>query len=117
MNYSSTQPESRFDPSETLRQARDAYLEAASKIMSSMVNTASYAEVSGDLLKSYLELAEPANICMDKFMPQILAFYRMPSRNEVESAANRITNIEMKLDDISTMLEEISRSLTQVVTR
>ncbi len=111
MNSTARQAECPPNPWEAFGHARDAYLESASKFISSIVNTSEYAEATGNFLKASLDIAEPARLWMDKFMPQILAYYRLPSRQELNSVASRITNIEFKLDDISAKLEELTQSL------
>jgi hypothetical protein len=113
MSTNTTQSEWPSDPWEAYRDAGDAYLEIASKFMSSIVNSSEYAEATGDLLRASLDMAEPTRVWLDKLMPQILAMYQLPSRQEMNSVATRMTNIELKLDDISANLEELTESRAQ----
>ncbi len=95
-----------FDPFSTWRQARDAYLDAWSKAMIDLVNTEAYAESTGRMLDSYLTLSTPARKIMEQTMTQVLAQLNMPTRSDIISLAERLTNIEMRLDDLDAKLDQ-----------
>jgi len=101
-----------FDPWNVTRLMRDAYLESMAAAMEHVVNTDAYAQATGAMLDSYLSVAAPVQKAMDKIMPQVLAFYGLPSRDDVISAATRMTTIETRLDDMEIKLDEIARVLT-----
>lgn len=100
-----------FDPWNTFRQMRDAYLESAARRAADLVNTEDYARATGALLEAYLNTAWPWCVWMEKLMPQMLAYYGMPSRQQIVSLAERMTNVEMRLDDMEAILADIRRLL------
>lgn len=89
---------------------RDVYPDAMAEAMASFVNTEAYAQANGAMLDAYLSVAAPLRKAMDDLMPQVLAFYGMPSRHELASVAARMTNIEIRLDDMEVKLDEIARA-------
>ena len=101
------------DPFEALRGVRDAYLESMSKVMVNAVNSEEYAQATGALLNGYLTLTAPAREALDKAMLQALEQFSLPSRQQVAVLAERLTNIEMRCDDMDAKLDrilELSRS-------
>jgi hypothetical protein len=98
-----------FDPMEPWRGMRDAYLDAWSKTMVEMVNNESYAQATGAMLDSYLAVSTPFREALEKAMLKTLEQLAMPSRADVISIAERMTNIEMRLDDLDAKLDEIKK--------
>ena len=94
-----------FDPMEPWRGMRDAYLEAWSKGMVEMVNTDAYAQATGTMLDTYLTVSTPFREAVEKAMLKTLEQLAMPSRADVVSIAERMTNIEMRLDDLDAKLD------------
>src|SRR5438309_7763442 len=99
-----------FDPFESFRGVRDAYLETMSKAMIDAVNTEAYAEASGAVLDGYLTASAPFREALEKNMLQALQQLSLPSRQEVAALAERFTNVEMRLDDMDAKLDAIARS-------
>lgn len=97
----------RFDPMEPWRGMRDAYLDAWSKSMVDMVNTEAYAQATGAMLDTYLTVSAPFREAVEKAMLKTLEQLAMPSRADVVSIAERMTNIEMRLDDMDAKLDAI----------
>jgi hypothetical protein len=95
------------DPFEALRGVRDAYLESMSKVMVNAVNSEEYAQASGAMLGGYLTLTAPAREALDKAMLQALEQFSLPSRQQVAVLAERLTNIEMRCDDMDAKLDQI----------
>jgi hypothetical protein len=102
-----------FDPWSATRLLRDTYLESMAEVMDHFVNTEAYAQATGAMLDSYLSVAAPVREAMDKLMPQLLAFYGLPQRDDVISVATRMTNIETRLDDMEMKLDEIARAVNR----
>ncbi len=96
-----------FDPFEAWRGMRDASLEAWSKAMIETVNTEAYAKTSGAMLDAYLTASIPFREMLEKTMLQTLQQLSMPTRADVVSLAERLTNIEMKLDDMDARLSRM----------
>ncbi len=103
----------RFDPMEPWRGMRDVYMDAWAKAMVEMVNTEAYAQASGAMLDTYLTVSAPFREAIEKAMLKTLEQLAMPSRADVVSLAERMTNIEMKLDDMDAKLDAVRALLAK----
>ena len=108
-----TRDSKRFDPMEPWRGMRDTYMDAWAKTIVDMVNSEAYAQASGAMLDSYLTVSAPFREAIEKAMVKTLEQLAMPSRAEVVSIAERMTNIEMRLDDLDAKLDDIHRLIVQ----
>src|SRR5271169_4232262 len=108
-----TQNGKRFDPMEPWRGVRDVYMDAWAKAMIEMVNTEAYAQASGAMLDTYLTVSAPFREAIEKAMLKTLEQLAMPSRADFVSIAERITNIEMKLDDMDAKLDAVRALLAK----
>jgi hypothetical protein len=106
----------RLDPMEPWRAARDLYMDAWGKTMVDMVNSEAYAQATGAMLDSYMTVSAPFREAVEKAMLKTLEQMAMPSRADVLSIAERLTNIEMRLDDLDATLGDIQRLLVKVGT-
>lgn len=102
-----------FDPMEPWRGMRDAYLDAWSKSMVEMVNTEAYAQAAGAMLDTYLTVSTPFREAVEKAMLKTLEQLAMPSRADIVSIAERMTHIEMRLDDFDAKLDEMHKVITK----
>jgi hypothetical protein len=100
-----------FDPFESFRGMRDAYLDAMSKTMVEAVNTESYAQATGAMLDYCLSASAPFRDVLEKSMIQALQQLSLPSRQEVAALAERFTNVEMRLDDLDAKLDRLLGAL------
>lgn len=98
-----------FDPLESFRGMRDAYLDAMAKAMVEAVNTEGYAQASGAMLDNSLTISAPFREAMEKSMLQVLQQLSMPSRQDFAALADRFTNLEMRLDDMDAKLDRIEK--------
>ena len=98
-----------FDPTGMLKGMRDTNMEAWSKMMIDLVNTDAYAEATGAMLNSWLTTSGPFRKAMEDSMAKTLAQLNMPSRDEITRLAERLTNIEIRLDDLDAKLDEALR--------
>lgn len=114
MGEDSTHNAKPFDPLDPWRGVRDIYMDAWSKNMVEMVNTEAYAQATGAMLDTYLTVSTPFREALEKAMLKTLEQLAMPSRADVISIAERMTNIEMRLDDLDAKLDAIQRSITSV---
>jgi len=103
----------RFDPMEPWRGVRDVYMDAWAKTMVEMVNTEAYAQATGTMLDTYLTVSTPFREAVEKAMLKALEQLAMPSRADFVSIAERMTNIEMKLDDLDAKVDAIHALLTK----
>jgi polyhydroxyalkanoate synthesis regulator phasin len=88
---------------------RDAYLDAWSKVMSDMVNSEEYAEANAKMLDNYLTLSAPLREALERTMTKTLTHLNMPTRSDITGLAERLTAIEMKLDDLDAKLDGLAR--------
>jgi len=98
-----------FDPFEVWRGMRNAGMDAWAKTMTEAVNTDEYAKASGALLDAYLTASIPLRELLEKAMSQALRQMNMPTRDDVISLAERMTQVEMRLDDMDAKLDGLSR--------
>lgn len=94
-----------FDPFEAWRGMRDAGMDAWAKAMVEAVNTDAYAKASGAMLDAYLTGSAPFREMLEKTMIRALEQLSMPTRADFVSLADRLTNIEMRLDDMDAKLD------------
>jgi len=113
MAEDTTRDGKRFDPMEPWRGVRDIYMDAWGKTMVDMVNTEAYAQATGAMLDTYLTVSTPFREALEKAMVKTLEQLAMPSRADVVSIAERMTNIEMRLDDLDAKLDNIQRLIVQ----
>lgn len=99
------------DPVGNLMKARDATLDAWAKSMIDLVNTETFARWVGATLDSYLIASAPLQKLIDTSMKTSLARLNLPSRDELTTLARRVTNIEMRLDDIDVKIDQLSHAL------
>ncbi|RRR65784.1 MAG: hypothetical protein EI684_22135 [Candidatus Viridilinea halotolerans] len=103
-----------FDPNDPFgnwRSIRDANLDAWAKGMTSLVNTEVFAKAIGMQLDTLLAASAPVQDMVNKNMETYLSTMNMPSRGEIVSLATRLTNIEMRLDDMQAQLDEVLDAL------
>ncbi len=105
-----------FDPFEAWRSMRDTSMEAWSKAMIQAVNSDAYAKATGAMLDAYLSASSPFREIVEKTMVQVLQQLSMPTRDDVLSIAERLTNIEMRLDDLDAKLDAQERHRTAAAT-
>ena len=98
-----------FDPA-AWRQGRDAYLDAWARMMVDAVNTDAYAKATGTMLDSYLTASGQFREAIEKSMIHALEQLSMPTRADIVSIAERLTNLEMRLDDMDAKLDQIAKS-------
>jgi len=93
---------------------RDTNLDSWSKMMIDTVNSDEYSHSSGQWLDTYLTLSQPFRRLIDIMMTQVLTSLNMPMRTDVTSLAERLTNIETRLDDQDAKLEDILSAIKAI---
>lgn len=91
---------SMLDPFGFWKMYRETTLEAWSKYMIDTVNSEDYAKFTGVLLDQTLSVTQPVQDAVQKSMTSSLAYLNMPTRDEVLSVAERMINVEKRLDDL-----------------
>src|SRR5262245_35753137 len=96
-----------FDPTGMLKHMRESGMDAWSKMMIQFVNTDAYAASTGAMLDAWLSSSTPFRKAMESAMTQALANCCLPTRDDIISLARRLTNIELRLDDMEAKLDEL----------
>jgi len=104
-----------LDPWGFWKTARDSNLEAWSKFMIDVVNSNEYAQATGLALEQALSTSQPVRDAVERTMTQTLSALNMPSRAEVTVIAERLVNVEMRLDDLDAKLTAVQNSLQQTI--
>jgi hypothetical protein len=97
-----------FDPTGMFKSMRDSGMESWSKMMIQLVNSDAFAQANGTMLDAWLTNSAPFRKALEASMAQALAKLNMPTRADFISLAERLTNIEMRLDDLEAKLEAMS---------
>ena len=96
-----------FDPTGMFKEMRNNGMEVWAKAMVDLVHTDAYADSTGKMLDAWLTSSAPFRKTMEKCMTQTLANLKLPSSDEVTRLAERLTNVEMRLDDMDAKLDTI----------
>jgi polyhydroxyalkanoic acid synthase PhaR subunit len=105
------EPNKGFDPFEAWRGVQESNMDAWAKAMVQAVNSEAYAKATGAILDACLSASGPLRETLEKTMTQALQQLSMPSREDFLSLAERLTNIEMRLDDMDAKLDHIERKI------
>jgi len=92
---------------------RDSSMEAWSKAMIDFVNSEAYSQATGQALDTYLTVSQPFQKMVETTMTRVLTQLNMPTRGDVISLAERLTNIELRLDDLDARFDELQRQARQ----
>jgi hypothetical protein len=93
------------DPFEAWRSMRDATMKTWADAMVQTVNTDAYAQTTGAILDSYLTATAPYREIVEKIVTQALQISNMPTRSDIIGLAERLTNLELRLDDLDAKLD------------
>ena len=104
-----------LDPFGTLRTMRDTTLETWSKMMIDIVNSDAYAQATAKWLDTYLTASRPFHQILETTTTRVLTEFNMPTRADVIGLAERLTNIETRLDDLDIRFDEIQSSLQKLL--
>ncbi|MEM9185081.1 MAG: hypothetical protein AAGB00_01135 [Planctomycetota bacterium] len=102
-----------FDPTGMFKDLRDNSVDAWAKMMVKLVHTDAYAESTAKMLDAWLASSGPFRKAVDSSMSQALAGMNMPSLDDVTRLAERMTNIEIRLDDLDAKLDTILSRVSQ----
>lgn len=98
-----------FDPTGMLKGMRDAGMANWSKMMTELVSSDAYAEANAQMLNTWLTSSAPFRKSMETAVNQSLAALNLASRDDYSRLAERMTNLEMRLDDMDAKLDELLR--------
>ena len=106
--------DSAFDPSNTMIQFFDTWTKSWAKAMSDTVASPSFAESLSQQMEGSMELTKMVRRQVSDLMEQYLQQLSLPTRKEVISLAERMTKIEMDVDDLHAKLDETLDLLTDI---
>jgi len=99
-----------FDPVKLVRDARDAGMDAWAKLMLRLTSSHEYQRMQGFISRPTLLALAMFRKASDSTMGGVLGNLNMPSREEVLQISQRLTHIEMALDDLAAGLDQLRRS-------
>jgi hypothetical protein len=94
-----------FDPTGMMKGMRDAGMEQWSKVMTDFVMSDAYAQANAEMLNAWLTTSSPFRKAMETAVNQSLSAMNIASRDDYMRLADRLTNIEMRLDDLDAKLD------------
>lgn len=101
----------KLDPFGPWRSFRDASMDAWAKALTEAVGTDAFAQSMGAYLDSYLATSAPFQKAVDQYMSAVLPRMSLPTRDEVIDLARRMTNIELRLDDLDAKTDQLLQAL------
>jgi len=108
MSEKADKPEkSAADPFSQMLQFYDDWTKTWSGAASEMVSSKPFADSMAKQLESSLSAAQLMRRQMAQLMEQSLQQMSMPTRKEIVSIAERMTNIEMRLDDLEDKVDQV----------
>ena len=81
--------------------------------MSDTIASKSFAESMGNQMESNLEAMKLMREQIDGWMERYLQQMNLPTRNEMVHLAERLTKLEMRLDDMDDKLDEVLDAVRQ----
>lgn len=93
----------------SLRGARDSLLEEFAKLVLSVTTTQGYQSANAAISKPVLLASAVLRERREAAMAELLALLNIPSREEVLALSQRLTRIEMTLDDLGAGMDELRR--------
>jgi polyhydroxyalkanoic acid synthase PhaR subunit len=95
-----------FDPFGTWMQFTDRWMKSWSKVLSDTAASENYATAMGQQLEAMLETSKLFQQQMRASMEQYLQGINIATRSQVVSLAERMTHVEMRLDDLEAKMDE-----------
>jgi len=102
--------EKRFDPTKMLRDFRDASMDAWAKMMLRLTYSHEYQRMQGMISKPTLLGVALWRKASEQVMSGLLSQLNMPSREEVLQLSQRLTHVQMTLDDMAATIEQLRKS-------
>lgn len=105
-----------FDPLAFWKQLHDIQMQGWAKFMSETVGSENFAQTMGQSITSYLETANPVQKQVEQAMAHYLQRMNMPTHQEVVSLAERLTQLELRVDDLDAKIDEVLERLKAIQT-
>ena len=101
-----------FDVFKLLRDARDGSMDTWAKLTLKLTSSHEYQRLQGYVVKPTLLAIAIWRKATGSTMSGVLGNLNMPSREEVLGISQRLTHIEMALDDLAAGLDQLRRGTT-----
>jgi hypothetical protein len=98
-----------FDVTKVLRDLRDAGMDAWAKMMLRLTYSHEYQRLQGMIAKPTLLGIALWRKASENAMSGVLSQLNMPSREDVLHLSQRLTHIEMTLDDLGAAMEQVRK--------
>jgi hypothetical protein len=98
---------------EKVRGVRDSAMEDLAKVTLAWTSSDSYQAINAAISKPTLLAAAIFRKAADSAMADLLARLNLPSREDVLALSQRLTRIEMALDDVGAGLDQLRRESSQ----
>jgi hypothetical protein len=105
-----SEPEKAFNVTKLLRTGRDGVMDRWAALTLRLTSSHGYQRLQGTIAKPMLLAIALFRKTSESAMSQVLAQLNMPSREEVLGLSQRMTHIEMMLDDVGAALDQLRRS-------
>jgi hypothetical protein len=99
-----------FDPTKMLRDFRDASMDAWAKMMLKLTYSHEYQRLQGMISKPALLGIALWRKASEQVMSSVLSQLNMPSREEVLQLSQRLTHVQMTLDDLGAAMEQLRKT-------
>ena len=104
-------PEGKQGLLEKLRGARDSTMEDLAKVTLAWTSSNTYQALNAFISKPALLSAAVFRRASESAMADVLAALNVPSRTEVLGLSQRLTRLELALDDVAAGVDDIRKSL------
>jgi hypothetical protein len=94
---------------ETMRGVRDSAMEDVAKVTLAWTNSDTYQAINAAISRPALLAVAIFRKATESAMADLLARLNMPSREDVLSLSQRLTRIEMVLDDVGAGMDQLRR--------
>jgi hypothetical protein len=99
-----------FDPFGVMKQMRDTSMENWAKTMAEFVNSDSFTATQAEMLNAWLATSTPFRKLLEETLRQSMKALQLPTGDDIVRLAERLTNIEMRLDDMDDKLDQCLES-------
>lgn len=107
----SEESKSETDPFANMIQFYDAMSKTWAKAMSDAVTSESFAKSMAEQMESSVEVFSQMRRQMGDMMEKYLEQMNLPTRKEVVNVAERLTRLEMAIDDLDAKLDQVLEKL------
>ena len=102
-----------FDPFGVMKNMCDTGMENWAKAMTEYVNSDSFTASQAETLNAWLATSTPFRKLLEETLSKSMQALHLPSTDDFARLAERLTNIEMRLDDMDAKLDQCLESQHQ----